>query len=159
MSFEINITKQCNKCLKFKELINFRKWRNSCKQCGIVDSNNWKRNNPDQRKQTRKKHYNNNKDQYKNVILKCLYKISLDDYNNLLIKQNELCAICNKKESSISKSSGLIKKLSVDHNHETKKVRALLCEKCNRGLGYFCDDIEILDKASEYLKYHGEKKR
>lgn len=43
-------------------------------------------------------------------------------------------------------------KLVVDHDHETGQVRDLLCHNCNRALGLFQDNIEIVDSALEYLK-------
>lgn len=75
--------------------------------------------------------------------LKKKYDISLDEYNTLLSSQDYCCAIC-KREHSVFKRS-----LAVDHNHETGKVRALLCQSCNAGLGYY----ELhKTKYIEYLK-------
>jgi hypothetical protein len=42
--------------------------------------------------------------------------------------------------------------LAIDHDHRTGKIRGLLCMKCNRGMGYLNDDINLLQKAIEHLK-------
>lgn len=75
------------------------------------------------------------------------YKITLEQYHELEISQNGVCAICHKKETRKGYTN-----LVVDHDHETSKVRGLLCDKCNRGLGYFDENIDFLVSAIEYLK-------
>lgn len=47
--------------------------------------------------------------------------------------------------------SNFKKSLSIDHNHQTGKVRGLLCHHCNVGLGHFKDNIELLNSALDYL--------
>ena len=51
------------------------------------------------------------------------------------------CQICKTTED-----------LCIDHNHKTGLVRGVLCGKCNRGLGNFNDDTELLYGAVNYLK-------
>lgn len=82
----------------------------------------------------------------KNAQLKKNYKISLDEYKQLVIDQNHKCAICKTDEVSLPKN------LSVDHDHSTGKVRGLLCQHCNLGLGHFKDNIDLLLEAVKYLK-------
>lgn len=84
----------------------------------------------------------------RNKTLKYYYNISLDDYIEIHNKQNGLCSICKKENTSGPHT----KKLVVDHCHKTGKVRGLLCDKCNRALGQFDDDIERLLSAINYLK-------
>jgi hypothetical protein len=75
--------------------------------------------------------------------LKTRFGISLEDYDALLAKQNGACAICKKKSA---------RSLCVDHCHATGLIRGLLCNKCNRGMGFFEDDAARLRKATAYLK-------
>lgn len=74
------------------------------------------------------------------------YNISQEEYNFLFSHQNGKCKICGVHQTD------LIKKLVVDHCHETGHVRGLLCNHCNSGLGFFKDRIESLEKAIRYLK-------
>jgi hypothetical protein len=76
-----------------------------------------------------------------------LYGITLKDYEHLYILQNGVCAICRKPEGRKGKVF-----LVVDHDHETGKVRGLLCSNCNSGLGFFKDSLESLSSARQYLK-------
>lgn len=90
-----------------------------------------------------------NKDRSRNIDLKKAYGISLEDYNNILEKQKGACAICEEPETMVIK--GIPVRLAVDHCHNSLKIRGLLCTKCNRGLGGFNDDPELLIKAAKYV--------
>jgi len=74
------------------------------------------------------------------------FNITEEDYNQLFEKQGHGCAICG---SNFSK--GKYSNFNVDHNHKTGEVRGLLCGNCNRGIGYFKDNIKTLEKAIHYL--------
>ena len=76
---------------------------------------------------------------------KARYGITVDDYNEMYIAQDGKCAICRTDKTI----KGFF---NVDHCHETKKVRGLLCMKCNTGIGYFKDNVLNLEKAIVYLK-------
>lgn len=78
------------------------------------------------------------------------YGITVDEYDEMLYKQNGVCKICGGIETSSNKWG--IKRLAVDHNHDTGKVRGLLCNNCNRGLGLLKDSTELLSNAIKYLK-------
>lgn len=91
-----------------------------------------------------------NKPIQKSKKLKKSYGITLDDYNDMFLKQEGLCDICCNPEVCKT-SSGAIKMLSVDHCHISGKVRGLLCTKCNTSLGGFNDSISMLLLAIKYL--------
>jgi hypothetical protein len=114
----------------------------------------WREENPEKyqeqyknsaAKQRSKKYYSDNKSILKNTYLQKNYGITIQDYNFLLEEQNKKCKICDN-ECPTGKS------LAVDHNHETGKVRGLLCKNCNIGLGMFFDNIDFLKSAVLYLK-------
>jgi hypothetical protein len=72
--------------------------------------------------------------------------LSRFDYAKLLVEQNNCCAICGIEATEMKRE------LSVDHNHETNKIRGLLCDRCNIGLGNFRDSTTLLSVAIEYLE-------
>lgn len=75
--------------------------------------------------------------------------ITKDQYDDLITLQLGVCAICSQVCS---------RALAIDHNHITGQLRGLLCNKCNRGIGYLNDDVETVRKALEYLtKYSGSR--
>lgn len=80
----------------------------------------------------------------RNSYLKRKFGISLSEYEDMLVKQSGVCAICGKPEQTD-------RSLAVDHCHETGFVRGLLCVKCNTGMGNLGDNVEILQKAIDYL--------
>jgi uncharacterized CHY-type Zn-finger protein len=82
----------------------------------------------------------------KHPRLKSRYKrfgITLEGYAIRLENQRGRCAICGRVSE---------RRLSVDHDHKTGKVRGLLCTRCNTGIGCFCDDQKLLNRAIEYLQ-------
>ena len=90
----------------------------------------------------------NRKAYNRNFQLQKKFGLTLSDYNQMMLEQLFMCAICGAEETEEDRL------LSVDHDHETGEVRALLCGKCNRGLGMFKDDPELLRTAANYLDYH-----
>lgn len=70
------------------------------------------------------------------------------EYAKMLTSQKSQCAICGVSREDVDRN------FPVDHNHETGKVRGLLCHHCNSLLGYAEDDIGILEAAIAYLKEH-----
>jgi len=95
-------------------------------------------------------HYYKNQARHRELQMAKRYKISVEEYRHMFEKQHNLCAICKKPESTKNKV------LSVDHCHKTGKVRALLCGKCNKALGFFEDNLYVLSKVKEYIEHHAQ---
>ncbi len=77
------------------------------------------------------------------------YGITEADYDALIVAQGGKCAICQTSNPMVR--SGADARWHVDHDHDTGKVRGLLCFRCNSGLGHFDDDQTRLKQAIEYL--------
>ena len=138
--------RKCSTCQKVKDTSAFHRnkggpdksgFDNECKECRK------KRIRP---KEARHAEYMRRQRVQKNYDLKKHYGITLDDYNELLAKQDSLCAICGKHASESNKG------LHVDHCHERKIVRGLLCNSCNLAIGQLKHNVTILNKAIAYLQ-------
>jgi hypothetical protein len=79
--------------------------------------------------------------------LKRYYNITFDDYKVLLEKQDYKCAICKTADMKSRRTEWF----AVDHDHNSGKVRGLLCNNCNRGIGLLQDSVENLTNAINYL--------
>jgi Recombination endonuclease VII len=84
--------------------------------------------------------------------LRCVYGISLEEYDAMLDSQGGVCAICKKKPDEG-------KALFVDHCHVTGRVRGLLCGKCNSVLAFGNDNPDILRAAIAYLRAARDRDR
>lgn len=86
------------------------------------------------------------------------YKLTPEQYDKMLLEQRGSCKICLSKNpwGFVEKPRRATEFFCVDHDHRTGKVRGLLCQPCNKGLGSFLDNPEYLRKAIEYLEESNE---
>ena len=90
-------------------------------------------------------------------MLKIRYGITPDDVDTMHAYQGGLCALCNQpmgKTTADRHGKDRMKERHIDHDHETGKVRALLCGTCNLGLGTFGHSPERLRRAADYIEHH-----
>lgn len=132
------LTKICTGCKQEKDIEQFSKRserangrRPKCKDCNAILHKKWASKNP-------------SSSRIRN--LKSKYGLSAEDYSMLLQSQGGGCAICRRTKDPVKKS------LHVDHDHQTGKVRGVLCSLCNKGLGFFADNLKLLRNAADYLE-------
>lgn len=121
----------------------------------LAKAKKWKELNPEKYSKLRKKEtakFRNKlgKEQKKHLELKQKYNLSFDEYINLYNKQNGVCAICKSHMKLLSEEFGN-KTANVDHCHQTGRIRGLLCNSCNCGIGFLQDNSTLLRLAAEYL--------
>ena len=81
--------------------------------------------------------------------LKKNYGLTPEDFETLLVSQSNLCACCGTAEPK-----GSSNQWHVDHCHQSGKVRGLLCNACNIGIGCLGDNLEGIRNALNYLERH-----
>lgn len=113
-----------------------------CKPCRKLSIKKWKVDHPDKTK----KSWNHANWKKQAIISKEGQPFTTIDFDRLYQIQQGRCSICNKHQSE------LMRPLNVDHNHETKICRGLLCDNCNKGIGLLGDSVTILESGIKYLK-------
>jgi len=129
-----------------------KEWRENNKEHLASKQKEWRENNKEQMIATNKKWRKKNKAQQAAYYRKKKYGVSPEDYDTMLEEQNNKCKICLVSFTTLKPHN-----IHVDHCHTTKKVRGLLCNLCNVGLGTFKDNTETLTNAIVYLEHTQEK--
>ena len=115
---------------------NQRKWAESNPE-RIKEYIKRRTNNPEHRERDKQKHKQN--------YLSRKFGLSIECIEELKRIQGNACAICGRILDTV-------KAVHIDHNHNTGQYRGILCSKCNNGLGFFNDDIQLFTKAITYLQ-------
>lgn len=102
--------------------------------------------NLEQYQRTAREWQRSNPDKLRNYELRKRYGITPDEYDRILAQQGGKCACCGRDANTCGR------RLFVDHCHETGRIRGIICNRCNYGIGALGDNIEGLNRAIEYLK-------
>lgn len=149
--------KKCRKCGHLKPVTSFHKngyrrkdgtsaTRNDCKACNKKAHDKYvEKNREDLNSYMRDRYSQEEKIRIRAYGLKRMYGLSLDAYEELLIKQKYKCAVCEIDQKSYKRP------FDVDHDHSTGIIRGLCCMRCNRAMGLFKDDPKITQRATNYL--------
>jgi hypothetical protein len=136
------IIKKCKYCNESKESKDFNTNKsNQCKKCRSIVKKNYREKNKEKEKLSFLKRF-----------FKRKYNITIEQYNEILEKQNGKCAICFSEKSRRNGKTNQSEPLAVDHCHKTGKVRGLLCTNCNVGIGLCKDNIELFYNCITYLQ-------
>ena len=157
--------KACNKCGLTKALSAFNKHKDLkdghttwCKDCTKAAHRENYAANRDQECKNTQSWYSRNLVRARGLRIKkfwpgSTWQEALVKYDELFAKQNGCCAVCGRNKSMFDRE------LSIDHNHETKEVRGLLCNDCNHALGLLKADSgpDFARRALEYIEksYNG----
>ena len=141
----------CNKDLPlddFRKRLDGKRPRSRCKKCESKDYQKYRKSNIEKVNIAKRKWYKKNPDIVKKMMIKSFCKkVGLDSNEvfDYIKNHNGCCEICGKPPKQF-------KHLSIDHDHKTNKFRGLLCYTCNFAIGQFEDNVDLLDKAKNYLQ-------
>ena len=129
--------KCCTVCRQRKPLTEFnfaikaKGYRQSlCKACQRDQNRQWRQKNPRKKRSHRLRKYG----------------LTVEHFESMVAAQGGRCAICGT-----ATLGGGRRYLDIDHNHANGKIRGLLCNNCNIGLGCFKDSPDALRRAAEYV--------
>ena len=127
--------RQCKKCKQEKEEKSFYKSSPGvCISCKRNQNKQWKQDNQQRQKENLRRN-----------SLRRNYGITLEQYEELLKKQDYSCAVCKRHKDEFTKN------LAVDHDHHNGQIRGLLCNYCNHRLVGRHRDSNLLRKIADYL--------
>ena len=139
--------KTCTVCKTEQPLDNYYNHKSSvdgkqyrCKSCDNIARKKWQDNNPEKAARSGRERR-----------LRHRYGVDLVWYEDKLKEQGGKCDICGVSQNKTSGDTKDNLNFAVDHNHDTGKVRGLLCNQCNRAMGMLGDDVSTLTKAIQYL--------
>lgn len=141
--------KWCGRCKKWLPLNNFSfnkvKWDGLQERCSECRHIHWKTIGC----KTRKEVPVEIKRKRKRAMVLKYHNITQKEFDSLLKIQNNKCAICGSPDWGRPSPC-------IDHDHSTGKIRGLLCNRCNRTLGFTEDSVSLLFKMAKYLKKNGK---
>ena len=139
------MSKKCNGCGLVKANVSFGKdiskadgMRGNCRECKNKADQKWRGKNY---VMFRTKNTALMKKKGRQYELKYKYNLTLEQYHTMLDEREHKCDICQN----------VMSKPNVDHCHTTNKIRGILCTNCNTALGKFKDDVDMLQRAIDYL--------
>jgi len=138
----------CNIRKPFSEFYNYKNKSDGknyrCKSCDNSARLKHKLKNPE---------HTHRKTRNRNLLSR--FGITIEEYEEMFKQQGSKCAICGTKENQLTGHNAGYS-FSVDHCHDTGKVRGILCSNCNRGIGLLGDKASSVYKAFKYLDKHKE---
>lgn len=151
--------KPCSRCGETKALDEFHVHsqglggrQSRCKACTNIERRDFRALHPERHKELDKARYPDRKRQMRDRFLRKTYDISIEDYEWMVDQQDGLCAICLKEPVGEYNLSIL----HVDHDHQIGFNRSLLCQRCNLAIGQFDEDIEVMQRAINYIRFYRE---
>ena len=136
-----------------------REWRKKNREKNREYMRQWKKNNPGKIQAAVRRTLSKKKAEgycvgSKSWVnnLKYIYGITEGEYLRMRGEQGNRCYLCGDEETVVDKRRGKVRELAIDHDHETGRVRHLLCHRCNIAIGLIRENPLLAEKIAAYLR-------
>lgn len=143
-SFRDGHRPDCRACTNARN----KEWYDANREAQLERKRAYNKANKDRLAAAKRDWYKRNRAQHAAYNRAKKYGITPEEYDALVAAAGGRCEICGRSQEDDGRD------LNVDHDHETGKVRGLLCKRCNLALGYLGDDPALAARAADYLKSH-----
>ena len=151
--------KKCIRCNQEKTTSEFHKDSSAksglyayCKECARAKTAAWKAADPERSRESQRRSREKRPEVYWAKNLRDHFGITVEQYQQMFDEQHGCCAVCGLAETEIHPKSNRLRRLAVDHCHDTGRIRGLLCNRCNRAIGLFRDSADVIRGAIAYLE-------
>lgn len=135
---------ECKACTSARR----KAWYRANRDREIARVQAWQRDNKQRYNARQREYRKRNPDKDWPGHLKRKFGLTVDEYESFVAAHLGRCAICGDEPAASAR-------LHLDHDHDSKAVRGMLCVRCNNGLGQFREDVELLARAVDYLDSGG----
>jgi hypothetical protein len=139
---------QCKACILYRASLRYQDDPEKFKERTRL----YRESNPDQLREYKRRRKEKTREWCRTRLLR-QYGLDEGEFDAMAAAQGDRCAICETDTPG-----GAHNVWHIDHCHDTGRVRGLLCQRCNVGLGYFSDDPAVLSAAVDYLERAVERK-
>lgn len=115
----------------------------------VARATSWNKENAERHRDIRARCYVKTEREKRDYFLRRKYGLSVTEYDEMVMAQCGLCAVCGEPETRARGNRGEVNRLVVHHNHTTGEVVALVCHKCNVGMGMFRDNPALMRIAAD----------
>jgi ribosomal protein L34E len=140
--------KKCTKCGNDCELTEFYAKESRCKTCVNEIRRAKYKENPEIYIARVAKFRTDNPEKIRDTKLKQAYGVGTEYFNAKLKEQGGVCAGCGRNVKTVWRGKEV--EMALDHHHETKQPRGVLCIKCNRALGLLEENVQTMFNLIEY---------
>lgn len=147
--------KICKRCNISRPLIQFDPHKTAkdglrgyCKPCRNAAQSLYYQKHKLERRSYDQAYYRRNPDKWRDEQLRRKFGITIENYRIILDQQDGKCLICLRSAADFPGQRWL----AVDHCHATGQIRGILCHSCNRAVGLFQDNPDLMIKAAQYVQ-------